>query len=152
MHEYVVVDGPTRFDPGAKAVLDLADDILLTMHLLVPSVRNVSRMVEGMREVGFNLDRVKLVCNRAGRASGNLTIDDVRETLDMDVFAVLPDEWATMSGSINLGEPLAAHAPKSRIRMALRDLAERLHQRDHQTDEKEAGRKGGLLSKIFSDA
>ncbi len=152
MFEYVVVDGPSRFDMGAKSVLDLADDILLTMHLLVPCVRNVSRMVEGMREVGFNLGRLKLICNRSGRASGNLALDDVRETLNLDVHSVLPDDWATMSGSINLGEPLATFAPKSRVRLALLDLAERLHGSDGQADEQEGKTKGGLFSKIFSDA
>ena len=152
MHDYVVVDGPTRFDAGARAVLDLADDILLTMHLLVPCVRNVSRMLDGMREAGFNLDRVKLICNRAGRGTGNLSLEDVRETLDLDIHAVLPDDWATVSGSINLGEALAVHAPKSRVRQALRDLASRLHGGDDHADESDVQRKSGLLSKIFSDA
>ena len=152
MYEYVVVDGPNRFDPGAKAILDLADDILLVMHLVVPCVRNVSRLVEGMREEGFNLDRVKLICNRAGRNSGNLALEDVRETLGSDLYAVLPDDWSAMSGAINLGEPLASFAEKSRIRAAVRDLAERLHRRDAGADEREVGKPSGLFSKIFSDA
>jgi pilus assembly protein CpaE len=152
MYEYVVVDGPTRFDPGAKAVLDLADDILLVMHLLVPCVRNVSRVLDSMREVGFNLDRVRLVCNRAGRHSGNLSADDVRETLGIKVFSTLPDDWPTMSGAVNLGEPLASFAEKSRLRAALRDLAERLHRPDVQADEQKTGRRAGVFSKIFSDA
>ncbi|HUU83085.1 MAG TPA: hypothetical protein VM243_06225 [Phycisphaerae bacterium] len=152
MYEYVVVDGPVRFDPGAKGVLDLADEILLVMNLVVPCVRNVSRMLDGMREVGFNLERLKLICNRAGRHSGNLSLGDVRETLGMDVYAVLPDDWPNMSGAINLGEPLAGFAEKARIRIAVRDLAERLHRRDAHTDETEAGKRGGLFGKIFSDA
>lgn len=152
MYEYVVVDGPARFDPGAKAVLDLADDILLVMHLVVPCVRNVSRVLDGMREVGFNLNRVRLICNRSGRGSGNLSLADVRETLGMEVYAALPEDYATMSGALNLGEPLSVFAEKSRIRTALRDLAERLHRGDTEADERDATKGGGLLSKIFSDA
>lgn len=152
MHEYVVVDGPSRFDAGARAVLDLADDMLLVMHLLVPCVRNLSRMIQGMREVGFNLDRVKLICNRSGRDLGSLSLDDVRETLGLEVHAVLPEDWATISGAINLGEPLVEHAPKSRLALAVRDLAERLHQPESPADETVCARKGGLLSRIFSDA
>ena len=152
LHEYVVVDGPTRFDAGAKAVLDVADNILLVMQLLVPCVRNVSRMLDGMRQVGFNLERVKLICNRYGCDPSNLSLDDVRETLNMPVYTTLPDDWAAMCASMNLGEPLATHAPKARVRTALRDLAQRLHQPECETDEQEAGKKGGLLSKIFSDA
>lgn len=152
MFEYVVVDGPNRFDPGATAVLDLADDILLVMHLMVPCVRNVSRVVQGMREVGFNLGRLRLICNRSGRTSGNLSLQDVRETLGVEVYAALPDDWPTMSGAINLGEPLADFAEKSRIRAGVRDLAERLHRHDDGADETKAGKRGGLFSKIFSDA
>lgn len=152
LHEYVVVDGPTRFDSGAKAVLDIADDILLVMQLLVPCVRNVSRMLEGMRQVGFNLERVKLICNRHGCDPSNLALDDVRETLNMPVHTAIPDDWAVVCASMNLGEPLATHSPKARVRTALRDLAQRLHQPERETDEKEAGKRGGLFSKIFSDA
>jgi pilus assembly protein CpaE len=152
MHQYVVVDGPIRFDVGAKAVLDIADDILLVMQLLVPCVRNVSRMLDGMRQAGFNLERVKLVCNRAGCDPNNLSVDDVRETVKLPVRASVPDEWGTVCSSLNLGEPLATHAPKSKARLAIRDLAERLYRPESEADEQEAGKKGGLFSKIFADA
>jgi len=52
MHDYVVTDGPTRFDMGAKAVLDIADCSLLVMQLLVPSVRSTLRMVEACSRPG----------------------------------------------------------------------------------------------------
>jgi Flp pilus assembly CpaE family ATPase len=105
-----------------------------------------------MREVGFNLNRVRLICNRSGRGSGNLSLADVRETLGMEVYAALPEDYATMSGALNLGEPLSVFAEKSRIRAAVRDLAERLHRGDTEADERDATKGGGLLSKIFSDA
>ena len=151
-NEYILVDGPSRFDLGAKPVLDIADDILLVLNLVVPCVRNVMRMLDGMRQAGFNVDRVKLICNRMGRDSNSLSIEDVRETLNLPVYAALPEEWATMSGSVNLGDPLASYAPKARLRLAIRDLAQRLHHGDSEADERDNGRKGGLFSKIFSDA
>jgi pilus assembly protein CpaE len=152
LHEFVVLDGPTRFDMGARAVLDIADNILLIMHLAVPCVRNVRRMLDGMRQVGFNLDRVKLICNRTCRDAGALSLEDVRETLNMKVQATLPDDWATMNSAINLGEPLAVHAPKSRIRTTIRELAERLHRPERQSDEQDTGKRGRIFSKILSDA
>jgi pilus assembly protein CpaE len=149
MHDCVVVDGPSRFDPGARAVLDIADEILLVIHLLVPCVRNASRMIDGMRQIGFNLNRVKLICNRFGQVSASLSLDDVRQALNLDVFAVLPDDWASMSGSINLGEPLVTHAPKSKIRLAYSELAGRLVQPEALEHAVATGKKGGLLSKLF---
>jgi pilus assembly protein CpaE len=151
-HHYVVVDGPSRFDIGAKAVLDVADCSLLLLQLLVPSIRNTLRMLEGMQEAGFNLDRVKLVCNRVGRESGNLTVADVTATLNRQVFATIPDDPVPMTSAINFGEPLCKNHSKSKVRMAIRELAERLHAPPPEADEKGGTRKAGsLFGKIFSE-
>ncbi len=128
--DYVVVDGPTRFDFGAKAVLDIADLNLLVLQLVVPTVRSVHRMLGGMREVGFNLDRMRLVGNRIGCEGGGISIDDVGGTLGMEVFAEIPDDWSGVTGAMNIGEPLASAAPKSKARLAIKSLAERLYQPD----------------------
>lgn len=152
MHDIVVVDGPTRFDMGAKAVLDIADEILLVAHLLVPCVRNLSRMVDGMRQVGFNMERVKLICNRTSRDSSGLSMQDLQDTLDMKVFTTLPDDWESTSGAVNLGEPLLKYAPKSRLREAIRDLAKRLHDPGRNSEGTKDDKKSSLLAKIFSDA
>src|SRR5690606_6238009 len=79
MYEYVVVDGPSRFDPGGQAVLDLADVNLLVLQLLVTSVRNVHRMLEELRDGGYNLSRFQLLCNRVGRDSSHLCVEHVEK-------------------------------------------------------------------------
>jgi pilus assembly protein CpaE len=149
MFDYVLVDGPSRYDPGAKAVLDIADGIIVMLELLVPDVRNVQRMLDAMKQAGFNLDRVRLVCNRLGKESSNLSVADVEATLNMEIFAALPDDWPGVSASINLGEPLARSQPRSKVRLAIQELAERLHNGTDDAAEPVGGRKGGILSKIF---
>jgi len=151
-HEYVVVDGPCRFDLAATSVLDVSDHILLVLQLVVPCVRNVHRMLDGMRGAGFNMGRIKLVCNRVGLDGGNLSLQDVKSTLGVDVFAAIPNDWLAMSTSVNLGEPLATCHPKSKVRLAIRELAERLHRPSEASDDTPAPRKGGLLGRIFADA
>lgn len=152
-HEYVVVDGPTRFDTGSKAVFDLADINLLVVQLLVPCVRNARRMLDGMRDAGCNLQHTYVVCNRVGRESGNLSFQDVEATLGVEIFHDLPEDWSTVSNAVNMGEPLATCAPKSRIRLALMELAQRLHEPPvEERDQEEHKKSRGLLSKIFSDA
>lgn len=150
MNEYVVVDGPIRSDLSAKSVLDLSDVHLLMVQLLVPTVRNAARILEGMRDGGFNLDRVRLVCNRTGRESASLSVDDVAETLNLKPFACIPDDWPTVSGIMNLGETLASQGPKSKVRQAVRELAERLHQPPAGSDDKDTKKPGGLIGRIFS--
>ncbi|MCP4593951.1 MAG: hypothetical protein GY842_24730 [bacterium] len=156
LSEYVVVDGPTRFDIGAKAIFDLADVNLLVIHLLVPCVRSARRMLDGMREAGYNLSRTHIICNRVGRDAGSLSIADVEATLGVEVFATIPDDWAAVSNSVNLGEPLLTSAEKSRVRTAIADLARSLHEPSNGLEgaegHEEAKKNRGLLGKIFSEA
>jgi pilus assembly protein CpaE len=155
LYKYVIIDGPTRFDLGAKAVLDLADMHLMVMHLLVPSVRTVHRILDELSSNGYNLDRVKLICNRAGKESGYLEREQVEATLDREMFFVLPDDWKTVSAAVNMGVPLSRAAPKTRICQAFMELATMIHEppvEDEGGDGQRAGTKkaGSLLSKIFS--
>jgi pilus assembly protein CpaE len=151
LFDYVVADGPVRFDPGAKAIFDLSDAVLLTLELLVPDVRNVQRILDGLRHVGFNLERLCLVCNKLGRENGTLSLADVEATLNKRIYAAIPDDAATVASAINLGEPLAAHHPRTKVRQVIREMAERLYGSSNQTDDRNDARKGGLLSKILSD-
>ena len=149
LNEVVVADGPTRQDPNAQSVLSISDSTLLVLQLLVPHVRNCMRLLDGMRETGHSLSRIKLICNRVGRDAGHLSVDDVATTLGIPVFASIPDDWATVSGAVNLGEPLANYSPKSKVRGAIQEIARRLHSQPTTTDDKEA-RKKGLIGRIFA--
>ena len=148
-NEFVICDGPTRFDVGGKSILTLADTTLLVVQQLVPCVRTAVRLLENMRENGQSMDRIKLVCNRVGRMSGHLSVNDLTSTLGLEAFASLPDDWETASGGINLGEPLITYSPKSKLRLAIQQIAQSLHGSGGQTDEKGA-RKQGLIGRIFA--
>lgn len=151
IYEYVVVDGPIRFDPGGLAVLDLADINLFVMQLLVTSVRNVHRMFTDLQEGGYNLDRFRLVCNRIGQDSGHLGISQVEQTLNRKVVYQIPDDWRAVSGAINVGATLLDAAPKSRVRTAIREIAEAIASPDEASAKK--NEKGsGLFGRIFSGA
>ncbi len=147
--DYVVIDGPHRGDLRAKSVLDMADVNLLLVQSLVPCVRNATRILNGIREAGGALDRTNLIANRVGRGSTDLTNDDVATTLDLEMFASIPNDWATVSGAINLGEPLKTFSPKSKVRLAIQEIAERLHRTESETDETDAQKKG-LIGRIFA--
>jgi pilus assembly protein CpaE len=149
MYEYVVVDGPNRFDPGGLAILDLSQNVLMITQLLVTSVRNTHRMLDELRGGGYNLDRFALVCNRTGRDSAHLEISHVEETLKRKIAHQIPDDWKTVSAAINMGVPIREVNQKSKVRAAIRELAGRLAnpQEDDETGEVN---QGGLLSKIFN--
>jgi len=151
MYPYIVVDGPIRFDPGGLVVLDLAAVNVFVIQLLVTSVRNVHRMFTELREGGYNLDRFKLLCNRVGQESGHLEIEHVEKTLNKKIDYQIPDDWKTVSSSINIGSPLIEYAPKSRVRAAIRELAESIAQPQGATAlSGKHDTKGSLFGRIFS--
>ncbi|HSW45405.1 MAG TPA: hypothetical protein VLM89_07535 [Phycisphaerae bacterium] len=152
LYKYVVVDGPIRFDPGGSAVIDLADVSLFVIQLLVTSIRNTHRVFTELREHGYNLDRFQLVCNRIGQESGHLAGAHVEKTLNKKIAHRIPDDWKTASSAINVGVPLIELAPKSRVRLAIREIAESIAQPPAaQAVARNHGR-GGLLGRIFTGA
>ena len=151
LNEYVIADGPTRFDVGGQAIADFSDVHILMVQLLVPSVRNAMRTIETLKEHGTNMERVKLVCNRLGRDSGHLSLKDVTETLGLKVFGSIPDDWTTVSGALNLGEPLMTNSPKSKVRQVIQEMAERLHGPHEEADDTEEPAKG-LIGRIFASS
>lgn len=122
-YDFVVVDGPVRFDHTARAVFDMTDVYLLVLQLLVPSVRSADRYLTELKRSGYNLERVRLLCNRVGRDVAYLEPADVESTLKRKVSWLLPDEWKFSATSVNVGQPLLEFAPKSRLRLAYRQLA-----------------------------
>lgn len=147
MCAYVIVDGPTRHDPGGRSVLDAADQCLMVIQLLVTSVRNADRMIQELAVQGFNTDRMKLVCNRLGRESGHLTSDQVEAILNRKIFSSIADDWRAVSESINIGQPLKTEHGHARVRQDIRSLALKIHNPGALATE--AANRGGLLGKLF---
>lgn len=122
-YDFVVVDGPVRFDPTARAVLDTTDICMLVIQLLVPSVRNADRVLREMERSGYNMERVRLVCNRCGRDANYLEVSDVEATLNRRIDWKLVDDWKTSSTSVNVGSPLLDFASKSKLRAGYQEIA-----------------------------
>ncbi|MFQ5411044.1 MAG: CpaE family protein [Phycisphaerae bacterium] len=147
MCEYVVVDGPTRHDPGCRSVLDAADYNFLVLQLLVTSVRNTDRMVQELSAQGFNADRISLVSNRIGRESAHLELEQVETILNRKLFSSISDDWKNVSGSINIGQPLMTFSEKAKVRHEIRDLARMIHTPEEAAAD--SAKKGGLFGRIF---
>ena len=125
---WLVTDGPLRYDPTLFQVVAGADRALLVFNLTVTSVRSVGRIIEELGRNGFDLTRIDLVANRVMDERGGLQMNQVEHTLGRDVGASIPEDHDVVSVSINMGRPLAVHAPNSPARQAIRDLATKLQE------------------------
>jgi len=148
MFEYVVCDGPSMQDPANGAVLNQADLTLVLVDLIVPSVRNVDRILQDRTSQGYNPERLKLVVNRYSTNSNMLDVEDIEQSLSRRVDFLIPNDYKTVTAAVNMGEPLMTSAPKSKVREAIRQIANSIHNPDEN-----AGRSGqtrqGLLAKVL---
>lgn len=147
MCAYVVVDGPTRYDPGGRSVLDAADHILLILQLLVTSVRNADRIIQELAAQGFSTDRLSFVVNRLGRESAYLELSQVETILNRKILATIVDDWKAVGSSINIGRPLKDEFDRAKVRMDIRELAQRIHRPEGLTAEK--AKNVGILGKLL---
>ncbi len=125
-YDFVVADGPVRFDATARAVFDMAEMYVVVLQLLVPAVRNADRLLRELGRSGYNLDQVALVCNRFGRDSGYLEPVDVETTLGRKLAWALPYDWKIASAAVNVGAALLDYAPKSKLRLAFQQMAQQI--------------------------
>jgi hypothetical protein len=89
--------------------------------------RHVEVVNAGVR--GYNLDNVRLVCNRYGREAAYLEPGDVETTLNRKLHWILPDDWKIVSTAVNVGVPLLDSAPKSKLRLGLQQMAQDIARR-----------------------
>jgi pilus assembly protein CpaE len=152
-YDFVVIDGPMRYDAGGRVVLEMSDVVLLILQLIVPSVRNVDRVLQELGRQGFNLDQLKLVVNRVGANNGSLAVEQVEATLNQKMYACISDDWQAASTAINMGEPLCMAAARSKARQDIETLARRLCPDSASVngsgDPKKAA-SSGIFSRIFS--
>ena len=179
MYDYVILDGLNPADVNHSTLLRMADHVILVMNLLVPSIRNADRLLQAISQQGLTgqnpsasfeatskestLENLLLVINRLGRDAGYLRVQDVEQTLHRKTLAQIPDDWRTVSRSINAGEPLYLYAPNSKIRTAITELAVRLveddpsagkHTRSHSARQnygplRNPNKRSGLLGRMF---
>jgi pilus assembly protein CpaE len=84
------------------------------------------RLLTSFDEIAEIREKVRIIVNRAGLESGQISLKKARETIGREVFAQIPNDYRTMVEVRNNGVPLIQHAPQAPITTAMVQLAERL--------------------------
>jgi pilus assembly protein CpaE len=121
-YDYVLVDTSKSLAPPALAALQMADPIFLITNLDVPSLRNLKRCLPVLDKVtAGDAARLRLVVNRLNTKS-LVRIEDLEETLGIEVYWTLGNDYETVIHSISTGQPLVLHG-SSRYAEQLREMA-----------------------------
>jgi pilus assembly protein CpaE len=123
---HLVLDLSKSYSPIDMVALEAANHVLLTTQLDLPCLRNVVRLVMSFGEMEGITDKVKIVVNRVGLDSGQISLKKAEETIGKDIFWQLPNDYRTMIEVRNNGVPLIEQAPKAAITQSINALAESL--------------------------
>lgn len=126
-HDTVVVDAPHVFNDLTLEIFDRSSTILLVTELSIPSVRAARRSLDILHKLNFMTvpDRVRLVVNRFSTQSA-IDLDQIQDTLGVPVFGTISNDYASVSRSINMGEPLCGVTEMSSAGRDIAELAKKL--------------------------
>lgn len=141
-NDHVVIDLPRRIDSAAALVVERAQHVVLIVQQSVATLRDATRLVNCLRrDLGVNKERIVLVVNRYEKDAG-ITTEDIRTTLGCGELSLVPNDFRTVSESINAGTPLLTLARNAAITRAVVALQSRLGGA--------ALERHGLLARTFS--
>lgn len=123
---HLVLDLSKSYSPLDIVALQSADQILLVTQLDLPCLRNIVRLMTSFNEMDGIADKIKIVVNRVGIDSGQISLKKAQDTIGREIFWQLPNDFRTMVDVRNNGVPLLDQAPRAAITLALSELANAL--------------------------
>ena len=120
-HDYVIVDTPPGFTPEVIASIDSSSHICMVGMLDSLSLKNTKLGLETLELMGYDIDRTRLVLNRADSRVG-ITREDVVAIIGRTPDVYVPSD-RDIPRSINEGAPIVLTKDKSEAARAFRSLA-----------------------------
>jgi len=123
---HLVFDLSKSFNELDMAVLKAADHILMVIQLDLPCLRNVVRLMMSFEELEGVKEKVKVVVNRVGLDTGQISLKKAQETIGCEIFWQVPNDYRTMVEVRNNGVPLTEQAPRANVTQAIKMLGQAL--------------------------
>ena len=109
---HLILDLSKAYSAIDMVAMEAATQILLVTQLDLPCLRNVVRLMMSFNEHELK-DKVKVIVNRAGLDTGQISLKKAQETIGREIFWQLPNDYRTMVEVRNNGVPLIEQAPKA---------------------------------------
>ncbi len=109
-YDYIFVDAPKTLNPALNpatiAAIRAANYLLLITTVDLPSIRNLTRCLPLLKELGGDRpsDWIRVVANRYD-SRGMISLSQVEETTGHPVFATIRNDYKVVMAAINEGTP-----------------------------------------------
>ncbi len=121
-YDFVIVDTPPAFTPEVIAAIDSASDLCVVGMLDALSLKDTKIGLETLMQMGYRLDEIRLVLNRADTSVG-IGQNDVQHLLGKVPDVLVPSDRA-IPRAITDGRAIVETEPKSGPARAFVGLAE----------------------------
>jgi pilus assembly protein CpaE len=121
---HLVLDTSKSYSELDMLAIRSADEVLMVTQLDLPCLRNVVRLLMTFDEDETLREKVKVVVNRYGQDSGQISTKKAKDTIGRDIYWQIPNDYRVMAEVRNNGVPLLQHAPKAAITQSIGQLAD----------------------------
>ncbi|EAQ76931.1 response regulator [Blastopirellula marina] len=120
---HVIIDLSKGFRPLDFVAMREAQDNLMVIQLDLPCLRNVVRLMMSFSETDGLKEKTRIIVNRVGLDSGQISLKKAQETIGSEIFWQIPNDYRVMVEVRNNGVPLIEQAPRAGITQAMAGLA-----------------------------
>ncbi|HRJ42753.1 MAG: response regulator [Caldilineaceae bacterium] len=124
-NDVIIVDAGSIFESQTRVALSKAGKLLLVTTPEITSLRRCGLFLRAAEENGFPREKIQLVVNRDG-LPGGLALDDISQSLNMQVALAIPDDPGLVTYSLNRGIPFVTGNPRSMSAKRIVALADAL--------------------------
>ncbi len=125
-YKHVVVDMPRRIDELNAHVVSRASRILLVVQQSLPHVQDATRLQQLLHDqLGIPSGQFLVVVNRYHKGA-EIKLGDIEKALPGSEVVTVPNQYKTVSESINVGVPMYEHARQSTVTRSLIALQAKL--------------------------
>lgn len=104
-YDFVVVDCPKALSARTVRTFDSADEVYLVAQMDVPTIQNIQRAQPILDRIGNSGRALRLIVNRYDPAA-DLTLKDLEQSVGMEAFWTVANDYQAASYSANSGKPL----------------------------------------------
>lgn len=141
---HIIIDTSKSYTELDMHALTEASQVLLVTQLDLPCLRNVVRLMMSFKETNKFDDKVKIVVNRSGYETGQISLRKAQETIGREIFWQIPNDYRVMVEVRNNGVPLIQQAPKAAITQSINQLAAAVSGKSEDGGGEAAPKKGWL--------
>jgi len=123
LYDYIVVDTPTAINEITLTCLEASEQILVMINQELPTLRHARINLEILEKLNLSA-KSRLILNRF-HANG-LKVKDLEKNINSTISSILPDDSATVTGSINKGQPFSMARPSNAITQSFFELADKI--------------------------